>query len=187
MIVKTTKDILVESFRELASTKSINKITIKQITNNCGMSPATFYRYFTDKYDLMVYDYTSAMSNIMKKSLEDDISWNDIQKRYISFYDSQRELFMNILKNTSGYDAFIYKMSSVNSEMLKYYLQEKKNMIQIDKYLDMYIHLYSDTICNIVCEWFFDILNLNQNEILDVMNNCMPVPLRKIILDETIL
>ncbi|MBQ3273942.1 MAG: helix-turn-helix transcriptional regulator, partial [Christensenellaceae bacterium] len=55
---QTAKDILVASFRELAEKRTIDKITIKEITVNCGYSPATFYRHFNDKYDLIAWDYT---------------------------------------------------------------------------------------------------------------------------------
>lgn len=41
---KTTKEILAESFHELAELKPIDKITIQDIVDNCGYSPATFYR-----------------------------------------------------------------------------------------------------------------------------------------------
>ena len=56
---KTAKEILADSFRELAGTKAIDKITVKDITDNCGYSTATFYRQFTDKYDLIAWEYTS--------------------------------------------------------------------------------------------------------------------------------
>ncbi|WP_026528557.1 hypothetical protein [Butyrivibrio sp. VCD2006] len=39
---KTSKKILAESFREVAESKNIDKITVKDITDNCGYSPATF-------------------------------------------------------------------------------------------------------------------------------------------------
>jgi len=50
---KTAKEILAESFRELAESKSVDKITVRDITQNCGYSAATFYRHFQDKYDLI--------------------------------------------------------------------------------------------------------------------------------------
>ncbi|MBQ3842671.1 MAG: TetR family transcriptional regulator, partial [Ruminiclostridium sp.] len=59
MIRRTTKDILAESFQELAQKKRIDKITITGITNNCGMSQPTFYNHFKDKYDLIVWIYTN--------------------------------------------------------------------------------------------------------------------------------
>ncbi len=43
---KTAKEILAESFREIAEKKPINKITVRDITDNCGYSSATFYRLY---------------------------------------------------------------------------------------------------------------------------------------------
>ena len=55
---KTAKEILADSFRELAETRAIDKITIKDITDNCGYSTATYYRQFRDKYDLIAWAYS---------------------------------------------------------------------------------------------------------------------------------
>lgn len=70
---KTTKEILAESFRELAQTKNIDKITIQDITDNCGYSPATFYRHFKDKYDMIAWDHTKGVSSIMGKIGKDEL------------------------------------------------------------------------------------------------------------------
>ena len=59
---KTTKEILAESFRELAESKSIDKITVQEIVNNCDYSTATFYRHFKDKYDLIAWDHYRAFT-----------------------------------------------------------------------------------------------------------------------------
>ena len=39
---KTTKEILAESFRELAADRAIDKITVQEIVSNCAYSSATF-------------------------------------------------------------------------------------------------------------------------------------------------
>ena len=50
IIKKTTKEILAESLQELSLNKSVDKITIKEIAQNCGMTATTFYNHFADKY-----------------------------------------------------------------------------------------------------------------------------------------
>ena len=52
---KNAKEILAESFQELARGKNIDKITVKEITDNCGYSTVTFYRQVKDKYDLIAW------------------------------------------------------------------------------------------------------------------------------------
>ena len=89
---KMAKEILAESFREVAINKSIDKITIQEIVDNCGYSPATFYRNFKDKYDLVAWDHTRGVQSIMEKidseytwrqSLEDGAEWFYAQKDYL--------------------------------------------------------------------------------------------------------
>ena len=46
---KTTKEILGESIHELAAKKPVDKITVREIVENCGLSSASFYHHFHDK------------------------------------------------------------------------------------------------------------------------------------------
>lgn len=48
-----TKRALEESLKRLLLTKPLNKITIADITNDCGISRMTFYYHFQDIYDLV--------------------------------------------------------------------------------------------------------------------------------------
>ena len=45
--------VLAESLKELAGTKPIEKITIKEITDKAGVIRPTFYNHFQDKYELL--------------------------------------------------------------------------------------------------------------------------------------
>ena len=72
---KTAKEILAASFQELAQEKSIDKITIQEIVDNCGYSPATFYRNFRDKYDLIAWDHTRAIAEIVDRIGSEDYVW----------------------------------------------------------------------------------------------------------------
>lgn len=73
----TTKEILAESFKELVARKPINKITISNITDNCGMAQPTFYRHFKDKYDLIAWIYVTDAQNIMRQIGSDGYQWRD--------------------------------------------------------------------------------------------------------------
>ena len=44
---------LAASFRELVKKSSVEKITIKEITDGAGLIRPTFYHHFKDKYDLI--------------------------------------------------------------------------------------------------------------------------------------
>ena len=48
-----TKYRLARSMKECMKSTSVENITVKQITENCGLTRQTFYRNFLDKYDLI--------------------------------------------------------------------------------------------------------------------------------------
>ena len=43
---QTTKELLAESLKDLAQKKPVDKITIKELTKNCGLTSPTFYNHF---------------------------------------------------------------------------------------------------------------------------------------------
>ena len=81
---KTAKEILAASFQELAAVKSIDKITIQEIADNYGYSPATFYRHFKDKYDLIAWEHTRAVAGIVDQIGANDYRWKQ------TLYDGAR-------------------------------------------------------------------------------------------------
>ena len=48
-----TKYKLAESVKECMKTAPVDKITVKEIVEGCGVTRQTFYRNFLDKYDLI--------------------------------------------------------------------------------------------------------------------------------------
>ena len=46
IIRQTTKELLAASLQELAQNKSIDKITIREIAQNCQLTSTTFYNHF---------------------------------------------------------------------------------------------------------------------------------------------
>lgn len=57
---------LAESLKELAKFKPVDKITVKELTKNCGLTMPTFYNHFRDKYELMAWIYNQKVEASMK-------------------------------------------------------------------------------------------------------------------------
>lgn len=115
---KTSKEILAESFREVAENKPIDKITIKDITENCGYSPATFYRQFSDKYDLIAWDYVQRTTAIMNKVGVNEYRWRDTLYDGADFWQENREYIQNLLLHTQGRESFVRYLSEANTAHL---------------------------------------------------------------------
>ncbi|WP_400238866.1 TetR/AcrR family transcriptional regulator C-terminal domain-containing protein [Methanomethylophilus alvi] len=85
-----TKQALIASFKKLLETEPFDKITISDITNDCGLSRQTFYYHFRDIFDMIRWIYNSE-------------SLNEIgdRGRYGTWQDKIRELFDYTLNNKS--------------------------------------------------------------------------------------
>ena len=55
------------SFLATAPVEQLAELTIKEITDNCGVSKRTFYHYFQDKCELVLYEYADGIRSIINK------------------------------------------------------------------------------------------------------------------------
>ena len=94
---KTAREILAESFRELAGSRPADKITVPNIIENCGYSKTTFYRLFKDKYDLMAWDYAQRLQAIVGRTEKEDYEWKQILWDVAMLYNEQKDYLRNLL------------------------------------------------------------------------------------------
>ena len=53
----STKRALSRSLKRQLSTRTLDKITVKDIVEDCGVNRQTFYYYFRDIYDLLEWNF----------------------------------------------------------------------------------------------------------------------------------
>ena len=98
---------LARSMKECMKTMSVDNITVKQITENCGVTRQTFYRNFMDKFDLINWYFDKLLAKSfehmgMGKTVYDALvkKFTYIQEEHVFFaaafkYDSQNSLTGN--------------------------------------------------------------------------------------------
>lgn len=104
----TTKMALAESLKKLLMTKKLEKITINDLTADCGISRMAFYYHFKDIYDLVEW----VCVEDGKKALQD-------KKTYDTWQEGMRQIFEAVLENKP----FILKVyRSIGRERIEGYL-----------------------------------------------------------------
>ncbi len=108
----TTQDLLFKGITKLLQRQAIDKITVKDIINQAGVSRATFYRYYYDKYDLLNSYYEMILEDTLYR-FKSDMTWEEAVysiykeiKRNLKFYQNAiSSSDQNSLKN------YIFEMS----------------------------------------------------------------------------
>lgn len=68
------KMVIAETFAALARQKPIDKITVKALIDQCGISRQTFYYHFQDIMEVIEWSLEQAANNMLEKSLKADSS-----------------------------------------------------------------------------------------------------------------
>lgn len=85
-----TKYAIQASFRDLLQKKSLDKITVRDIVEDCGLTRNTFYYHYEDIYDLFD-DYLDTQMQRILESLPKDGSWEDaLEQLLVSIFDTPR-------------------------------------------------------------------------------------------------
>ncbi len=181
---KTAKEILVESFLELAQNRSVDKITVKDITENCGYSSATFYRHFRDKYDLIAWDYSCNISEIMGKTDVDGRPWESILISAARYFEKEKAYLANLFLHTTGLDAFMQYMVEANDSFLRDYVMWAAGTDSLDEETRIYIHHYCHGNVALICDWVMGRFDLTADELAEVFEKALPEPLREYLAEQ---
>ena len=80
-----TKRALAQALKELMMTQPLDKISVSNICEQCGLNRKSFYYHFRDKYELVSWIYyTEFMETALKKQYRD--SWKFIDEICSYFY-----------------------------------------------------------------------------------------------------
>ena len=94
---QVTKRALEQSLKNLLLKKPLNKITINDIAEDCGINRMTFYYHFKDIYDLMEW---SCLEDA-RKALEEKKTHDTWQQGLLQIFNAVREnkpFIMNIYR-----------------------------------------------------------------------------------------
>lgn len=85
--MNTTKENISDALKRLLQKKSLAKVTIADITRECGVTRMTFYYHFTDIYDLILW----ICENDKRVALEDIEDAGRWQEGFLSLLETARK------------------------------------------------------------------------------------------------
>ncbi len=161
---KVAKEILVDSFFELAETVPVGKIKIKDITENCSYSPATFYRQFRDKADLILWAYQRDFEEITKKFGKAEENFEDLVLSFVMYFKEKKEYYSDILNSEKADELFIKPMYNFHFDLMKNHCQEKSDK-KLSIETEMLLRAYSVGALSIIFDWLMGLWDTTPEEI----------------------
>ncbi len=174
----TTKEILAESYLELAARKSINRISVVDIVENCSMTKPTFYRYFKNKYDLISWLFVLATKENLNRIGTDGCVWIDTLLDGIRSYEQYRKYVVNALKHTSGRESFINIMNQTEIEFIELEIKRKLGKDTVPENLAAIVRIYCYGSGQYLCDWLMDSKPVSCEKVVEALEASIPEALR---------
>ena len=156
-----TKQGIQEALTELLEKKSINKISVKEITDIAGINRGTFYLHYVDKYDLMeksinqlmieISETGSNILNLAQRNIHSELSRKKLVNEFTTLfkYIQKNSRLIKSLTNENSSYSFHHKFN----ELLKDRLIAKLGPKQKDVPAIYIVSAFSYSIQGIIRTW----------------------------------
>ena len=96
----TTKHLLTESLKRLMTQKPLNKISIREITEGCGVNRQTFYYHFEDIYDQVRWMFRQEAVKLLDQQ-EGILVWQDGLLQLFRYLEENRDICLCAMHSLS--------------------------------------------------------------------------------------
>lgn len=181
-MASTTKKALANALKKMMGVKPIDRITVNDLVETCGVSRQTFYYHFNDVYDLLEWVFEEdANANLPGEVLYDN--W----KRDVT-------LWFKYLYDNSGFALNVYNSNS-RPYMLRYIRERLKACIRsfaeivaerrsIDRQdFEFIVEFYSHLVVGLITQWMDQGMQLPRevttDRVLKVLDNSIEDMMRR--------
>ena len=147
---QTTKRALEASFKKLLLEKPLNKITINDITEDCGVNRMTFYYHFKDIYDLVDWILAEDAAKAME-GRRGFGTWSEAYLDVLRQLQDNKTLVLNVYRSVGReqVEQYLYKMLD---PLLRMFI-ERENIPVQEEDKQFIIDFYKYGFVGMVLEW----------------------------------
>ena len=154
-MAQMTKRALEASLKNLLLQKPLNKITINDITEDCGISRMTFYYHFKDIYDLVEW---SCMEDAAR-ALEGKKTYDTWQEGFLNIFravQANKPFVMNVYRSVSRERVEQYLKPLIHNLLLGVIEEKSAGMAVSEADKSFIAYFYEHAFIGIMLDWIHD-------------------------------
>jgi probable dihydroxyacetone kinase regulator len=172
MMSQTTKKALEESLKHLLLEKPLDKVTISDIAEDCGINRMTFYYHFKDIYDLVEWScYEDAA-----RALAGNKTYDTWQQGFLEIFRAVKEnkpFITNVYQCVSRGQIEKY-LDKVTYELLINVVNEAAKEMGVDDQDKEFIaNFYKHAFVGLMLDWIGEDMKEDPAEIVDALSKLM--------------
>ena len=163
-----TKKALAESLKKCMSFKPLNKISVREIAEGCGLNRQTFYYHFQDTYELLEWMIDHDVVYTIKEH-DNFLSWQDACLYLLRYIRENESLSLCIL-HSIGHDSmkrFFYK--DAYSVCLRFLRENMEGINYAEEDFQYLAHFYSITFTSLLEDWIKNDMKRSPEEVIHTL------------------
>ena len=159
-----TKDAIKKSFMKLLNKKPINKITVKEIVEDCGINRNSFYYHFDDIPSLMEEIFNDQVDEFVGRDIKSENIYDNLMDA-IRFSLENRTAMLHIFNspNRQLFDHYINRVANRTVTRFFYKMTDEAEKISEDD-KEALVMYYTSLLIGFVFEWISAGMNYDPAE-----------------------
>ena len=138
-MASTTKESLGAALKQMLTVKPIDKITVKDLVEICGVNRQTFYYHFDDVYDLLEWVFEEDANRVLPSEVVYE-HWRDDVMMFFKYLADNSVFALNIYNSNSR----IY--------MLRYFKRRLQGCIRSTDF-EFVVEFYANGVVGLISQW----------------------------------
>ena len=164
-----TKRALEQSLKNLLLKKPLTKITVGDITEDCGINRMTFYYHFKDIYDLVEW---SCLEDA-KRALEEKKTYDTWQQGFLQIFKAVQEnkpFILNVYRCVHREQVEKYLQPLVDQLLLNVINEEAAGITVRDEDKQFIAQVYSYMFIGLMLDWIKDDMREDPQQIVEKLS-----------------
>ena len=166
---QVTKRALEQSLKNLLLKKPLTKITVGDITEDCGINRMTFYYHFKDIYDLVEW---SCLEDA-KRALEEKKTYDTWQQGFLQIFKAVQEnkpFILNVYRCVHREQVEKYLQPLVDQLLLNVINEEAAGITVRDEDKQFIAQVYSYMFIGLMLDWIKDDMREDPQQIVEKLS-----------------
>ena len=151
-MASTTKESLGAALKQMLTVKPIDKITVKDLVEICGVNRQTFYYHFDDVYDLLEWVFEEDANRVLPSEVVYE-HWRDDVMMFFKYLADNSVFALNIYNSNSRIYMLRYFKRRLQGCIRSFAIivSDGKNIDRTD--FEFVVEFYANGVVGLISQW----------------------------------
>ncbi|MHC1723519.1 MAG: TetR/AcrR family transcriptional regulator C-terminal domain-containing protein [Aminipila sp.] len=164
-----TKRLMADSLKKLMTQKPLNKISIREIVEDCGVNRQTFYYHFQDIYALLEWIINQEIVSVLKDT-ESFLTWQEAGLYLLKYLEKNSTVVLCAL-NSLGRSAIKQFLFADVVKVATQIITQISSDINVDEEsFNHVVHYYAISFGALLEDWLSNGMQRSPEEVIDILD-----------------